>query len=426
MINNRKVSLDQSFAGCLSIKMFSYLILYLTLTLVHLPKYILTFFLNYFFYFTGIIILRILLRLKNEYFNEHLKINSDLGSKAILITGATRGIGLALARYFYRKGFSIIATRLSENEPDHLSELMLDRKHSQEDTNKIFFVDLDVTSESSIANSYQKVEELLNAHKLHLYALINNAGVAYHYKATFSKRAHLVSTVQTNLLGPILMVRQYMPLLAKTQTARIVNVGSITSMYPMAGVCVYSATKAALLQYSNTLALELRPYNVRSVTVIGGKLMKNTSIMKFCEGSKEVYDELTEQEKALFGKEFEEHMKMIKKSESWFERAKKPTSGQQPMQKTKSVKSFLYKLNLKIFNILSGELKDGSQLEHSFVMKSFDNAIRLKKPPLTLYAGNWVYSIITAALSDSFGLAASINFGLLCDKFGLIERSITD
>lgn len=377
-------------------------------------------FCGYLVFSTTFFFMKILSKLKNEVFNERLKIKPT-SDRVILITGATSGIGLATAKYLYRRGFSIIATRLSENEPDHLTKLMLDESQNSREQvvitqkPKIFFVNLDVRFQDSISNSYIEVKKILKENDLKLHALINNAGVSFNNYTHWASRSQLLATVQVNLLGPILMVRQYTPLLATTPGSRVVNLGSILGQIP-SQPSAYNATKAGLAMLSNCLTIELEHLKIKSIVVHVGNLIKNTAIIKNSSASiEQVYNELSDEEKMLYNEEYQKHAESLKKNDSFIEKSQSPTRIDE--NEKKKVTTSPVTMIARYLNFSGGTLDSRLDLVDTCLMRSFDNAICLKDPPDELYGGNWFYSIVTASYIESVS-ARHLKDLSKCFRFG--------
>jgi len=178
----------------------------------------------------------------------------------VLITGCSQGgIGHALAREFQSRGFQVIATARSKSKIADLGP------------RGITLLSADVTDASSIAQLKSDVARITDG-KLHY--LINNAGRNYTVPATDIDMAEVEETFATNVFGVMRMCQAFAPLLIEAK-GTIVQIGSIAGIMPYVFGSVYNASKAALHQYSNTLRVELKPFDVKVITVVTGGVKSN-------------------------------------------------------------------------------------------------------------------------------------------------------
>ncbi|KAM4063046.1 short chain dehydrogenase [Hirsutella rhossiliensis] len=180
--------------------------------------------------------------------------------KTVLITGCTPGgIGHALALEFHRRGCHVIATArrlevIKGLEAQGLSILALD-----------------VTSKESVASCKAAVTKLTGGQ---LDILVNNAGRPHVIPALDVDLDDARATYETNVFGPMRMIQSFIDLLIPAR-GLIVNISSASSEIPYLFSSVYSATKAALAQYSRVLRMELKPFNVRVMTCMAGTVRSN-------------------------------------------------------------------------------------------------------------------------------------------------------
>ncbi|KAF4592097.1 NAD(P)-binding protein [Ophiocordyceps camponoti-floridani] len=178
--------------------------------------------------------------------------------KFALVTGCGEGgIGEALVQEFTRRGLHAIATVLPSEKDEHLAR------------DGITCFPLDVTKEDSIVNLKEAIVQLTGGF---LDVLVNNAGISIDTDVTSVKRMFDV-----NLFGPMQMVNHFHDMIIRA-TGTIVNIGSIGGVVPYMYGSSYNASKAALHHWSNTLRLEMSPFNVKVITVISGEV--GTNILK--------------------------------------------------------------------------------------------------------------------------------------------------
>jgi short-subunit dehydrogenase involved in D-alanine esterification of teichoic acids len=162
----------------------------------------------------------------------------------ILVTGGTSGIGLGLALRLHKAGNKVIIAGRRQALLDQIVA-----EHPGIDS-----VLLDVCDPQSI----QRSSEALATRHPNLNVLINNAGIMHWEDLTDSEYLGTAEdTVTTNLLGTIRMVYAFIPQLLKQPSATIVNVSSALAFVPLPATPTYSATKAAVHSFTQSLRVQL-------------------------------------------------------------------------------------------------------------------------------------------------------------------------
>jgi len=175
-----------------------------------------------------------------------------LTGNTIFVTGGGSGIGRGLAETLHRLGNQVI---ISGRRKGHLAE-------STKANPGMKSVELDVENPASIDAVTKKLIEDYPE----LNVLINNAGVMHIDNAAGTvDEAMLVSTITTNLMGPIRMTGALIEHLKKKDHAVVINVSSVLGFVPLAMAAVYSSTKAAIHSYTLSLRYKLKG---SSVTVL--------------------------------------------------------------------------------------------------------------------------------------------------------------
>ncbi len=174
--------------------------------------------------------------------------------ETILITGANRGIGLALARELLGAGQKVIAAARHPADSEELKELEM--VHAE----RVTLVQLDVTSDESVLGAAKALEREVPA----IDVLVNNAAIfpeeGDESIVDFDLQ-HFRDAFETNVIGVVRMTRAFLPLLEKSENPRVVNIssgaGSISKKDDH-GYYAYSTSKAALNMVTRAMAAELK------------------------------------------------------------------------------------------------------------------------------------------------------------------------
>jgi NAD(P)-dependent dehydrogenase (short-subunit alcohol dehydrogenase family) len=171
--------------------------------------------------------------------------------QTVLITGCSSGFGLATARYFLERGWKVIATMRTPREDvlprsDHLRVLALD-----------------VTDARSIQHTLEAAGPID--------VLVNNAGIGVLGALEGTPMETARSVFETNTLGTMAMTQAVLPQFRQRQAGVVVNVTSSVTLKSLALLSVYTASKAAVNAFTESLALELQPFQVRVRLVLPGR-----------------------------------------------------------------------------------------------------------------------------------------------------------
>jgi NAD(P)-dependent dehydrogenase (short-subunit alcohol dehydrogenase family) len=207
---------------------------------------------------------------------------------AVLVTGASSGIGRATAAYLAGAGWTVFAGVRDPAVGEVLSR-------SANPAGSIEPVVLDVTDETSIASSKEKVAERVGADGLR--GLVNNAGIAVGGVLEFVQLDDLRRQLEVNVVGQVAVTQSMLPLL-RTGRGRIVLISSDNGRWAPPYMAPYAASKFALEALGDALRLELRRSGVSVSIVEPGSI--RTSIWD--KGLGELDElELPEESAALYG-----------------------------------------------------------------------------------------------------------------------------
>jgi uncharacterized oxidoreductase len=167
-----------------------------------------------------------------------------LEQRTVLITGGTSGIGLELARQLQQRGNTVLVTGRDQERLDAA-------KHSLPGLHTF---KSDVSDAEDIRALYHDISARFPA----LDTLINNAGIMRNLNLNRSRDLQDVTReIEINLSGPVRMIQQFLPHLKTRPCALIVNVSSGLAFVPFPVSPVYSATKAAIHSYTQSLRIQL-------------------------------------------------------------------------------------------------------------------------------------------------------------------------
>jgi len=177
----------------------------------------------------------------------------------VWITGASSGIGKALALEFAKIGCNVFVSARRAQELERL------RDESGKLGDNIFPFPCNVASSTNVD---QTVKKIVNEYDLN--CLINNAGVTSFKNASDNSVNEINDIINTNLLGSIYSIKSVLPTFIKNESGTIINILSVVVDKTFTRSSVYAASKMGLLGYSNSLREEVRKHNIRVINVIPG------------------------------------------------------------------------------------------------------------------------------------------------------------
>ena len=161
--------------------------------------------------------------------------------KTALVTGASRGIGRAIALEFKEKGYSVIGTATSENAASELNDIGIQG-----------YV-LDLNSQESIASFWQKLED--NNQNISL--LVNNAGITRDNIVLRMSDEEWSDIMNVHLYGTFQLCKRSLKMMLKSKWGRIINISSASASIGNRGQSNYAAAKAGVEAFTKSLAKEV-------------------------------------------------------------------------------------------------------------------------------------------------------------------------
>jgi NAD(P)-dependent dehydrogenase (short-subunit alcohol dehydrogenase family) len=177
--------------------------------------------------------------------------------KTILITGAGSGIGLATALELARSGHRVLATMLGPDETPELGAV------AAREGLPIQISKLDVTSDASVFECFESIEERIDV-------LVNNAGIDARGSIEELPLSAFWTVMDTNYLGAVRCMKAVLPQMRRARSGCIINISSLAGRAAHSPLGAYSASKFALEAISETLAGEVKPFDIRVAIVEPG------------------------------------------------------------------------------------------------------------------------------------------------------------
>ncbi len=183
-----------------------------------------------------------------------MSVSTGLEGKTALVTGASRGIGKAIALQLGSQGAIVVGTATSETGAGNIS------KYLQEQNIKGGGLVLDVASQSSVAQFWDSLLESFDSPLV----LVNNAGITRDNLLMRMKEDEWVDVIDTNINSLYRLCRASLKAMTRARWGRIINISSVVASSGNPGQTNYAASKAAIEGFSRSLAREI---GSRGITV---------------------------------------------------------------------------------------------------------------------------------------------------------------
>jgi NAD(P)-dependent dehydrogenase (short-subunit alcohol dehydrogenase family) len=199
--------------------------------------------------------------------------------KVVLVTGATDGLGKAMALLLAEQGYYVFAAGRSAEKRTELARIAREKRLSLET------MELDVTDDGSVRDAVKSVLQKFG----HLDVLINNAGVAFVGTVEELRMEDWHRQFETNFFGVVRVTQAVLPNMRERRKGRIVLISSVAGLVTAPVQGGYSATKHALEALGNALRHELHPFGIRTILIEPGFIM--TGIQQAAQGLAQPYAE---------------------------------------------------------------------------------------------------------------------------------------
>ena len=187
----------------------------------------------------------------------------QLGNKVAVITGASSGIGRAIALAFAAEGATVVLASRNENKLDEVAAQIADAGGTAN------VIPTDVTDEEQVRHLFRETTRLFNAVDL----LINNAGTATASPVDKLSLEEWHRVLDLNLTAAFLCSREAFQCMKVHGAGRIINIGSVAASVPRPATAPYTVSKAGLEALTHALALEGREHGITACILHPGNTL---------------------------------------------------------------------------------------------------------------------------------------------------------
>lgn len=182
---------------------------------------------------------------------------NDLSGQVALVTGASRGIGAAIAQTLADAGATVVGTATSEGGAEGISSALGDKGRG---------VVLDIASDESVQAAIKDIQGQEGAATI----VVNNAGITRDNLLMRMKAEEWDDVLSTNLSGAFRVSKAVLRGMMKAKHGRIINIASVIGVTGNAGQANYAAAKAGMIGFSKSLAKEIGSRNITVNVVAPG------------------------------------------------------------------------------------------------------------------------------------------------------------
>ncbi len=187
--------------------------------------------------------------------------NYDLSGKVALVTGGTRGIGLAIASALGSAGARVVVAGRKPEGVAHATEQL------KAEGIEVLGVPANISRPEDTERLVQQAETTFGPVEI----LVNNAATNIHFGPLLDADDGMwMKMVETNILGAVRLCRLVVPGMKERQAGKIINIASVAGILPGTMQGIYSATKAAIISITRSLAQELGSFNIQVNAIAPG------------------------------------------------------------------------------------------------------------------------------------------------------------
>jgi 2-hydroxycyclohexanecarboxyl-CoA dehydrogenase len=176
----------------------------------------------------------------------------NLNGKSAIVTGAASGIGLATAETLAEAGARVFLADIAREKGEAVAAGIRQKGHQAE------YVFLDVTDDASIAAFAEVLHGQLEAVDI----IVNGAGWGKMAPFWESTPEFCKNVIELNLVGPMKLVKAFLPRMMEHKSGKIVNISSDAGRVGSLGETIYSGAKGGLIAFTKSLAREMARYNI--------------------------------------------------------------------------------------------------------------------------------------------------------------------
>jgi short-subunit dehydrogenase len=200
--------------------------------------------------------------------------------RSVLVTGASRGLGAALARELAAREYHVLLAARSAADLHAVAQPLV-----QQFGERIHCLELDLADSTGLGSGFASFSSAVEDRVGPLDVLINNAGIGAYKPFLEWSVEEITQCLQVNLLAPALLARAFLPGMVARKRGMIVNVASDIARRHIANMAPYVASKAGVLGLSGSLLREVKAHGIKVTTILPGII--DTAFNGAREGEKE-------------------------------------------------------------------------------------------------------------------------------------------